>query len=398
MDKEKQPKERIVFDEDTYDDEFWHDICTYWQNQQEEFWEPYDPDSPDDYLMADLIREDYENEMAALTAFFDTGKSDMSSFENPLAGNPVIVSGTIGRWDGERRGFSPFKSLADALSTSPSRFGEGNPLADCEIQKVWDENGHLFVHGAHHDGSVTVEVRQLTDEGAAALEAIEDAWVGEPFEAGGRTYDGSMQSVNQAMRDLWDAPSLCPAPRYMEQCFGCPAEEWQLAPLPMERIGFEEEISEVGDLLNFYIPVTFDVDSVFGTDVTSLGNDDWLNLYADYDMKRGEVSDHLDISLNRADGSIEELTYPLDAGQREALRQKMDAYCKEQVGKSLDEYAKELVQPETVEMKTPEVSAGRSVGKATASVSLSGMAAESRAASQALAGDDGHDDRVQDAR
>ena len=282
MDKEKQPKERIVFDEDTYDDEFWHDICTYWQNQQEEFWEPYDPDSPDDYLMADLIREDYENEMAALTAFFDTGKSDMSSFENPLAGNPVIVSGTVGRWDGEHRGYSPFKSLKDALDTSSSRLGLGNPLADCEIQKVWDENGHLFVHGAHHDGSVTIEVRQLTDDGAAALEAIEDAWVGEPFTAGGKSYDGSMQSVNQAMRDLWDDPTLAPLPRYMEQSFGCPAEEW--------------------------------------------------------------------------------------------------------------------VQPEAVEVKTPEVSTGRSVGKATASVSLSDAAKKSRSASQALAGDNGHDDRVQDTR
>ena len=41
----------------------------------------------------------------------------------------------------------------------------GNVFADCEIQKVWDENGTLYLAGAHHDGRVSVEMRQLTDEG-----------------------------------------------------------------------------------------------------------------------------------------------------------------------------------------------------------------------------------------
>lgn len=97
-------------------------------------------------------------------------------------------------------------------------------FADCEIQKVWDENGHLFIHGAHHDGSVTVELRQLSDAGAEAYEAISDAWVGEPFEANGKTYDGSDRSLIEAVRDLWEATE---PPRYMERAFGCPAEEWE---------------------------------------------------------------------------------------------------------------------------------------------------------------------------
>lgn len=29
-----------------------------------------------------------------------------------------------------------------ATDCSPSRFGQGNVFADCEIQKVWDENGY----------------------------------------------------------------------------------------------------------------------------------------------------------------------------------------------------------------------------------------------------------------
>ena len=73
--------------------------------------------------------------------------------------------------------------------------GADSVFKDCEIGKVWDENGSLFVHGYHHDGGVDVELRQLTDAGEEALDAIEDAWVGEEFTIAGKTYDGSAQST-----------------------------------------------------------------------------------------------------------------------------------------------------------------------------------------------------------
>lgn len=94
--------------------------------------------------------------------------------------------------------------------------GPDSVFKDCEIGKVWDENGGLFIHGYHHDGGVDVEVRQLTDAGEEALDVIEDAWYGEPFTSGGKEYDGSPESVDTAMRDLWEDPDLCPTPRYME--------------------------------------------------------------------------------------------------------------------------------------------------------------------------------------
>ena len=107
--------------------------------------------------------------------------------------------------------------------------GADSVFKDCEIGKVWDENGSLFIHGYHHDGGVDVEVRQLTDAGEEALDSIEDAWVGEAFTSGGKEYDGSLESMDTAMRDLWENPDLCPAPRYMELAFGCPAEEYELS-------------------------------------------------------------------------------------------------------------------------------------------------------------------------
>lgn len=36
------------------------------------------------------------------------------------------------------------KDFDAATDCSPSRFGQGNVFADCEIQKVWDENGTLY--------------------------------------------------------------------------------------------------------------------------------------------------------------------------------------------------------------------------------------------------------------
>lgn len=342
---ERTPKQRIIFDEDMYDDEFLRDYLAedyeIYKDELDVSFDEYVEHRRNEGALYDIKERDFTEEMASLRSFLDNG-------------NPLIVSGSIGRWDGTRTGFTVYDNFDAAIDTSPSRFGGDNVFADCEIQKVWDENGHLFIHGAHHDGSVTVELRQLTDAGAVTYEAISEAWNGESFTIIGnnatdwafKTYDGSEQSFIQAMHDLWEEPSFCQLPHYMEKEFGCPSEEWQLEPLPMEHIGFEDEISEVNGLLNFYIPVTFGVDRVFGTDVESLDNDDWLNIYANYDMARGEVSDHLDISLNRADGSIESLTYPLDAEQRESLRQKMDAYCLEQVGKTLDDYVKEVAESE----------------------------------------------------
>lgn len=111
----------------------------------------------------------YEEAMRALAAFFNGEKSDMSDFVNPYGGNHILVSGSVGRWNGTSTGIAVYKDFDAATDCSPSRFGQGNVFADCEIQKVWDENGTLYLAGAHHDGRVSVEMRQLTDDGGYSL-------------------------------------------------------------------------------------------------------------------------------------------------------------------------------------------------------------------------------------
>ena len=222
---EQTPKERIVFDEGVYyGDEgskiSIEDIMSREGITEAEVLEGYTEEQIFENAMG-MMDIDRTEELDGLRAFLDGSDNPLSSYDNPLGGNRIIARGSIGRWDGTSHGMTAYRDFDDMMG------GPDSVFKDCEIGKVWDENGSLFIHGYHHDGGVDVEVRQLTDAGEEALNAIEDAWVGESFTSGGKEYDGSPESVSSAMRDLWENPALCPAPRYMELAFGCPAEEYE---------------------------------------------------------------------------------------------------------------------------------------------------------------------------
>ena len=107
-------------------------------------------------------------------------------------------------------------------------------------------------------------------------------------------------------------------------------------PLPVDKICFEEEVSQDGNLLEFFAPVDFDADAVFGTYIGTGENAEWVNLYANYDMERGCVCDTLEVYLMRGDGSTR-CQYHLTPEECAALLPKMDSYYKEQMGLSLEE-------------------------------------------------------------
>nr|WP_326184183.1 hypothetical protein [uncultured Oscillibacter sp.] len=113
--------------------------------------------------------------------------------------------------------------------------------------------------------------------------------------------------------------------------------------LSAREIKLADEICEVDNLLNFYVETGFDVDTVFGTHICTAENDDWLNVYANYDMASGQVCDELEIALHRGDGGEESLTYQLNAAEKEVLLRKMDAYCQERTGMSLADYSTQLM-------------------------------------------------------
>ena len=124
--------------------------------------------------------------------------------------------------------------------------------------------------------------------------------------------------------------------------------------LSARNFSFSDEImmEEDGEL-NFYVEASFDVDAAFGTFVLTDKNDDWLNIYANYDIAEDRPCDTLELTLCKGDGSEENWSYPLNAAEREVLARKMEEYCQQQTGMSLREYTQQLheEQAQSAEMQ-----------------------------------------------
>lgn len=123
--------------------------------------------------------------------------------------------------------------------------------------------------------------------------------------------------------------------RFMEKLAG--REIASAGHLSAEDFSFADEITADDGRLNFYLENSFDVDRVFGTRTAK--SDNWLNIYANYDMAAGQVCDVLEVDLHRADGREESIEYRLNAVEKAALLQKMDTYCQQQTGQSLADYS-----------------------------------------------------------
>ena len=112
--------------------------------------------------------------------------------------------------------------------------------------------------------------------------------------------------------------------------------------LSARNFSFGEEIIESDGKLSFYLQADFDVDAAFGTFVCTDQNDDWLNIYANYDIEKDRLCATLELNLCKGDGTEENWSYHLNAAEQEVLRRKMEEYCQQQSGMSLHEYAQQL--------------------------------------------------------
>ena len=121
--------------------------------------------------------------------------------------------------------------------------------------------------------------------------------------------------------------------------------------LSANNFSFSEEIIKEDGKLNFFIQADFDVDSAFGTFVCTDQNDDWLNIYANYDVEQDRLCDTLELNLCKGDGSEESWSYPLNASEQEVLLRKMEAFY-QQTGMSLHDYTQQLRDSES---QTPEM-------------------------------------------
>ena len=112
--------------------------------------------------------------------------------------------------------------------------------------------------------------------------------------------------------------------------------------LSARNFSFGDEIIESDGKLNFYVQTEFDVDAAFGTFVLTDENDDWLNVYANYDIAQGKSCDTLELTLCKGDGSEESWSYQLNAAEQDVLLRRMEEYCQQQTGMSLHDYAQQF--------------------------------------------------------
>ena len=112
--------------------------------------------------------------------------------------------------------------------------------------------------------------------------------------------------------------------------------------LSARNFSFGDEIIESDGKLNFYVQAEFDVDAAFGTFVLTDKNDDWLNIYANYDIAEDRPCDTLELTLCKGDGSEESWSYQLNAAEQDVLLRKMEEYCQQQTGMSLHDYAQQF--------------------------------------------------------
>lgn len=172
--------------------------------------------------------DDFGEVSKYLGEFFGSGSVNQSEKINDNWANSILVKGGNGRYDGPRGGITVYENFEEAVDTSPSWHGGDNIFADCEIDGIWDENGSLFVTGAHHDGRACVEMRQLTDEGESLYSDFQmDGGFYLPengFETMGFVYREGDESA--FIHDLWDNPEMCSRPRFAEKALDMPAEEY----------------------------------------------------------------------------------------------------------------------------------------------------------------------------
>ena len=111
-----------------------------------------------------------------------------------------------------------------------------------------------------------------------------------------------------------------------------------------DEISFSEEIVVDDKTLNFYVPIFFDAAAVFGKQVERLGPDDSFDVYANYDMDEGDISEYLEILVKYHDGVEDVAMYHLTPEEQEMFLRKMDEYCMSTLGQSIQEIAQKHQQ------------------------------------------------------
>lgn len=161
--RDPEPRKRYIYNADDYDPQYGDPYYREHSTRADSLWRLYEESGTSitfDAFADESRQTDYRMETGALRDFFNGSQSALSSYRNPMGGNPLIAFGSIGRWDGERTGISSFETFDDLMN------GDDPPFKDCETFRRRMRSGRPVeprtVIVIRHD---PVNVRNDTDKG-----------------------------------------------------------------------------------------------------------------------------------------------------------------------------------------------------------------------------------------
>ena len=168
--RSRNPARRPIYNAADYDTRHGDPYYREHSTRADSLWRLYEESGTSitfDAFADESRQTDYRMETGALRDFFNGSQSALSSYRNPMGGNPLIAFGSIGRWDGERTGISSFETFDDLMN------GDDSPFKDCEIDHIWDENG-ILIAAAFTGKTVSLcdQLEQATKQTAAEIEEM----------------------------------------------------------------------------------------------------------------------------------------------------------------------------------------------------------------------------------
>lgn len=117
--RDPEPRKRYIYNADDYDPQYGDPYYREHSTRADSLWRLYEESGTSitfDAFADESRQTDYRMETGALRDFFNGSQSALSSYRNPMGGNPLIAFGSIGRWDGERTGISSFETFDDLMN------------------------------------------------------------------------------------------------------------------------------------------------------------------------------------------------------------------------------------------------------------------------------------------
>ena len=103
--RDPEPRKRYIYNADDYDPQYGDPYYREHSTRADSLWRLYEESGTSitfDAFADESRQTDYRMETGALRDFFNGSQSALSSYRNPMGGNPLIAFGSIGRWDGEQ--------------------------------------------------------------------------------------------------------------------------------------------------------------------------------------------------------------------------------------------------------------------------------------------------------